>query len=95
MKNTVLSIALLISCAAGWACAGEDLGPRSTAASKDHCPSLLTEAECRAHHRILRSLSDEEERRAYLSMHAQLLEERRAVCGCSSSDNRLSMSSFY
>lgn len=45
------------------------------------CSPYMTEAECQTHQRILTFLSDPRERAAYLAMHAQLIEERRAACG--------------
>jgi hypothetical protein len=45
------------------------------------CSAYMTEAECSAHQRILTFLTDPRERAAYLAMHAQLIEERRAACG--------------
>lgn len=51
------------------------------------CSTYMTETECQAHQRILAFLSDPRERAAYLAMHAQLIEERRAACGVPS-DNR-------
>lgn len=45
------------------------------------CSPYLTETECQAHQRILSLLSDPRERAAYQAMHAQLIEERQAVCG--------------
>lgn len=55
------------------------------------CPPLMTEAECQTHHRILSSLANETERRAYLGMHDQLMTDRLAACGCSRAANRLGM----
>jgi len=45
------------------------------------CSAYMTEAECSAHQRILTFLTDTRELAAYLAMHAQLIEERRAACG--------------
>lgn len=45
------------------------------------CSPYLTETECQAHLRILSLLNDPRERAAYQAMHAQLIEERQAVCG--------------
>lgn len=45
------------------------------------CSLYMTEAECRTHRRILTFLSDPRERAAYLAMHAQLIDDRRAACG--------------
>lgn len=47
----------------------------------DSCSIYMTEAECRAHQRILTLLSDPRERSAYLAMHSQLIQERAAACG--------------
>jgi hypothetical protein len=45
------------------------------------CSAYMTETECQAHQRILTFLNGPRERAAYQAMHAQLMEERRAVCG--------------
>lgn len=45
------------------------------------CSIYMTEAECRAHRRILTLLTDPRERSAYLAMHSQLIQERAAACG--------------
>lgn len=45
------------------------------------CSLYMTETECQAHQRILALLSDPRERAAYMAMHTQLIEERRAACG--------------
>ncbi len=84
------TFALLLACAWGIAVASDGLG-EAIMPAHDSCPSLLTEVECRTHHRILQVLPAGEERRAYLTMHAQLLEERQAACACTRSDNQVSL----
>ncbi len=77
---------LLLASHSGLLPAGETEIPQ-LADEGDHCPPLMTEAECRAHHRILQHLTSEEERGAYLAMHDQLLLERRAACRCLGNEN--------
>lgn len=45
------------------------------------CSRYMTETECQAHQRILTLLSEPREHAAYLAMHAQLIDDRRAACG--------------
>lgn len=61
--------------------ANDHSSPCRKANSMAGCSPYMTETECQAHQRILTFLSDPRERAAYLAMHAQLIEERRAACG--------------
>jgi hypothetical protein len=85
-----LPMAVLLAALPYLAQSADRLENESRTAS-DSCPPLLTETECRAHHRILTALAEPQERNAYLTMHQQLLDERKALCGCTQAMNSVGL----
>lgn len=78
LRRWSLPLALLLATGVQ---AGEVVLPGQGALDPANCSIYMTEAECRAHQRILALLTDPRERNAYLAMHTQLIAERAVACG--------------